>query len=287
MSPKVSIGVPVYNGAATLAAMLDTLLKQTFEDFEIVISDNASTDATAAICADYAERDPRVRVVRQAENIGPERNFKFVLDEARAPYFMWSAADDFRSPDYLDENVRFLEAHPVYVASTCPNRIEKTGGQDVVSTFSLEGDVGSRFETFFDHCWVSHGIFYSVMRTDVARGCALLGQRFFAADWALILALASRGPIHRTQNGLIVSGAGGASARENPWRQYCAGPLDFLLPLHRVTRYTVSLLGGLSFRTRVRILVRLARLNLMLMRYQSRSELRSLYHSGRRRLGLA
>jgi glycosyltransferase involved in cell wall biosynthesis len=283
--PKVSIGVPVYNGAATLGPMLDALLAQTFRDFEIVISDNASTDATAAICADFAARDVRVRVVRQKCNIGPERNFKYVLQQARAPYFMWSAADDFRSSDYLEENVRFLDAHPDYVGSTCPNRIEgRTSGDDPV-TFSLEGTAGERMTAFFDYCWVSHGIFYAVARTEVVRRCALLGQRFFAADWAVNLFLARHGNIHRTAKGLMVSAGGGASMRENPWRQYYTQPFDFLLPLHRVTRYALALSSGLPFRDRLAVATRLLRLNCMMARYQTRSELRTLYHAYRRQMG--
>jgi glycosyltransferase involved in cell wall biosynthesis len=265
--------------------MLDALLAQTLTDFEIVISDNASTDATAAICADYAARDVRVRVVRQPSNIGPEQNFKFVLQEARAPYFMWSAADDLRSREYLEENVRFLEAHRDYVASTCPNRIEgRVSSVDPV-TFSLEGTAGERMTAFFDHCWVSHGIYYAVMRTDVVRRCVLLGQRFFAADWAVILFLARQGNIHRTAKGLLVSGGGGASTRENPWRQYYMQPFDLLLPFHRVTRYALALSSSLPFRDRLAITNRLLRLNSMMARYQTRSELRTVYHACRRRMG--
>jgi glycosyltransferase involved in cell wall biosynthesis len=284
-SPKVSIGVPVYNGALTLRSTMDTLLMQTFADFEIVVSDNASTDATAAICAEYAARDRRVRIVRQPHNLGPEPNFKFVLDEARAPYFMWSAADDFHSPDYIEENVNFLDCHPDYVASTCPNRIEGRASGDALVTFSLEGSVGDRMTAFFDHSWVSHGIFYAVMRTDVARRCTVLGQRLFAADWAVNLCLARHGHIHRTAKGLLVSGAGGASTRENPWRQYCTTPLDFLLPFHRLTRYTLGLSAGLPWRDRLAIANHLLRLNVMLARYQARSELRTLYYGFRRRMG--
>jgi glycosyltransferase involved in cell wall biosynthesis len=285
VSPKVSIGVPVYNGAASLRSMLDALLAQTFTDFEIVISDNASIDETAAICADYAAGDRRVRVVRQPYNIGPERNFAFVLHEARAPYFMWSAADDIRSLDFLEENVRFLDAHPDYIASTCPNRIEGRASGDDPVTFSLAGATGERMTAFFDHCWVSHGIFYAVMRTEVLRQCGLLGQRLFAADWAVNLFLARHGSIHRTNKGLLVSGGGGASTRENPWRQYCASPLDFLLPFHRFTRYTLGLSAGLPWRDRLSIANRLLRLNVMLARYQARSELRTLYYGFRRRMG--
>ena len=92
--PTVSIGMPVFNGAQYIREAIDSLLAQTFADFELIISDNASADATQEICEKYAEQDPRIRYVRQSKNIGAIANFKFVLDQARAKYFMWAAHDD-------------------------------------------------------------------------------------------------------------------------------------------------------------------------------------------------
>lgn len=86
--------MPVYNGKAFIREAIDSLLAQTFTDFELIISDNASTDGTDASCRKYAERDSRIRYVRQPENRGAVTNFQFVLDEAVGKYFMWAAADD-------------------------------------------------------------------------------------------------------------------------------------------------------------------------------------------------
>ncbi len=101
-APKVSIGMPVYNGAAYVCEALDSLLAQTYRDFELIISDNASTDGTRSICEGYASRDPRIRYVRQPENIGAVGNFRYVLSEARGEYFMWAAHDDFWFPEFVD-----------------------------------------------------------------------------------------------------------------------------------------------------------------------------------------
>lgn len=92
--PVVSIGMPVYNGEKFIREALDSLLAQTFTDFELIISDNASTDATESICRDYAEEDSRIRYIRQQENLGALPNFQFVLNEAFGEYFMWAACDD-------------------------------------------------------------------------------------------------------------------------------------------------------------------------------------------------
>lgn len=93
-APAVSIGMPVYNGAEYIREALDSLLAQTFTNYELIISDNASTDRTEAICREYAAHDPRIRYVRQKENCGPLGNFQFVMDEAEGEYFMWASADD-------------------------------------------------------------------------------------------------------------------------------------------------------------------------------------------------
>jgi len=100
--PKVSIGMPVYNGEKFIREALDSLLAQTFTDFELIISDNASTDGTEAICREYASRDLRIRYVRQPVNRGAVANFQFVLDESVGEYFMWAADDDSRSENYIE-----------------------------------------------------------------------------------------------------------------------------------------------------------------------------------------
>ena len=96
----VSICVPVYNGAQMISECLDCLTSQTFRDIEIVVSDNASTDDTGKIVQDYAARDPRIRYIRQSENIGLMANFKAVADAAQAPYLMIRCHDDLSSLNY-------------------------------------------------------------------------------------------------------------------------------------------------------------------------------------------
>jgi glycosyltransferase involved in cell wall biosynthesis len=107
--PRVSIGMPVYNGELFIREALDSLLAQTFTDFELIISDNASTDDTEAICREHATKDSRIRYVRQSENRGPMFNFKFVLDQAQAEYFMWAAADDLWDRDFINKCLSALE----------------------------------------------------------------------------------------------------------------------------------------------------------------------------------
>src|SRR3954467_5074495 len=95
--PRLTVGLPTYNGEDYLASALDSLLAQTFTDFELIISDNASTDATESICREYAAKDARIRYIRQEKNRGAASNFRFVLDKSGGKYFMWAACDDFWS----------------------------------------------------------------------------------------------------------------------------------------------------------------------------------------------
>ena len=100
--PKVSIGLPVYNGEAFLDEALTSLRDQTFDDFELIVSDNASTDSTADIVAAHEAVDSRIKYFRQPENIGASENFLFVLSKARTELFMWAAHDDTYEDNWLE-----------------------------------------------------------------------------------------------------------------------------------------------------------------------------------------
>jgi glycosyltransferase involved in cell wall biosynthesis len=114
-SPRVSVGLPVYNGARYIACALDSLLAQTYTDFEIVISDNGSTDETQAICEQYAAYDARIRYIRQDVNRGGVWNYNEVVRLARGEYFRWHAHDDACAPHLLAATVAVLDARPEVV----------------------------------------------------------------------------------------------------------------------------------------------------------------------------
>ena len=110
--PLVSIGVPAYNAERFIACALDSLLGQTLTDLELIISDNGSTDGTREICEGYARRDPRVRYIRQAANIGAAANWNVVAREARGEFFKWASASDTCEPTMLEHCVAELRADP-------------------------------------------------------------------------------------------------------------------------------------------------------------------------------
>ena len=134
-APRVSIGLPVYNGERWLSQSVESILAQSFTDFELVICDNASTDGTEAICRGFAGRDERVRYLRNARNIGGMRNATLVFEQARGEYFRWAAHDDVCEPTLIERLVEVLDDHPEVVAAVSPS-------------ISIDGD-GNRLPHFF------------------------------------------------------------------------------------------------------------------------------------------
>ncbi|MFJ7565828.1 glycosyltransferase family 2 protein [Herminiimonas sp. NPDC097707] len=277
--PLVSIGVPVYNGAATLERVLDSLLRQSLVDFELIISDNNSNDGTAAICQAFADRDVRVRYIRQVQNLGAVFNFQYVMDQARGRYFLWAACDDVRTLDFLEENVRFLENNPDYVASASPNCFEGEPpvGANFISFSIAAPTIHDRFHLFFQNCWESHGIFYSVVRTEVLKKCELFGQSFAAADWAFNLFLASQGNIHRCDKGLTIFGLNGVSSRSGSYRAFRTRRIELLLPFYRLSLYVLKLSAQFPLREKFKILRALFKINMRASWGQAYSALYQLY----------
>ena len=113
--PPVSIGMPVFNGEKYLERALDSLLNQTFSDFELIISDNASTDRTQEICQVYITRDKRIRYYRNSENLGAAQNYNHVFELSSGEYFKWAAHDDLCAPEYLERCFEILKRDPEVV----------------------------------------------------------------------------------------------------------------------------------------------------------------------------
>ena len=196
MPPPVALGMPVYNAERYLEAALDSLLSQTFNDFELIISDNGSTDGTGEICRRYASTDERIRYSRNEKNIGLVANFNRVFELSRSRYFKWCAADDLCAPDYLRQAVEILDSDPstVLVFSLTAG-IDEDGkpahlpGQ--VSDHDTEGTVSSadpveRFQKLLRNMWWVDGPFYGVMRADALAQTP--GHRYHVSGDQLLIA---------------------------------------------------------------------------------------------------
>lgn len=112
LNPKVSIGLIVYNGGEYLRGAIDSFLTQTFDDYEIIISDNASTDNTQIICEEYAALNQKIKYTRQSENQGLIFNYKYALSQAKGEYFMWASHDDIFASNYIFECLDAFENNP-------------------------------------------------------------------------------------------------------------------------------------------------------------------------------
>jgi glycosyltransferase involved in cell wall biosynthesis len=208
--PRLSIGLPVYNGERYLTESLDALLGQTFEDFELIISDNASTDGTADICRRYAEQDSRIRYFRQARNIGCAPNHNFVFGQSRGEFFCWTSADDLYARDLLKRCVDALTEHPdAVLAAAWTAAVDGAGKLTQALEYPLATEAASapqRFRSMLFGAEEDYGLIradddYGVIRTDILRQVRPHNS-YHHADKALMIELALRGRFHHERDWL-------------------------------------------------------------------------------------
>lgn len=259
--PNISIGMPVFNGENTITHAIDSLLSQTFDDYELIISDNDSNDNTEKICREYASKDQRIRYIRQPSNIGAAANFKFVFDQAQAEFFMWAACDDMRSPDYLSLNYDFLCRNKDYVASTSPARFADGEFDEIrMGDASLEGEVHQRFIKFFVKTH-ANSRFYSLMRRDAISKCGFIIESYYAADWSFVLQLASLGKFNKLNEGWVIIGRGGVSSGKNAFRLFRSSLVEYLFPLAKFTLFVRKKIKNFPIKEKISIYIVLLKLN--------------------------
>lgn len=260
--PKISIGMPVYNGEKTIREALDSLLTQTFTDFELIISDNASTDGTEAICREFVKKDPRIRYLRQPENRGGAANFWFLLDETQGEYFMWAACDDIRSQDFLEINYDFLRRNLDYIASTSPVRFANGNFHPVkLGDRSLDGPMEERVVAFLE-CWHANGRFYSLFRREALLSITTLRhENYLGVDWAIILELICLGKFNRCDRGEVILGTGGISNSLNVFKIHRKELSLWLFPFEKLIKFTFRLSCNFTLKNRMIVLLRLIMLN--------------------------
>jgi glycosyltransferase involved in cell wall biosynthesis len=194
--PRVSIGVPVYNGDKYIEEVLDSLLTQTFEDFELIVSDNASTDRTPEICQAYAARDSRIRYYRHEENRGAAWNFNHVVELAQGEYFKWAAADDICAPSLIAKCVEILDGDKSVILCYSKTRVIAEDGSSIYPTPSYLSQTNSpqpqrRFRNvLLDGIWCFE--VFGLIRTDVLRKTPLIGK-YYGSDKVLLAYLSLLG----------------------------------------------------------------------------------------------
>ena len=192
--PLVSIGLPTFNGAATLARAIESALSQDYQNLELVVFDNASTDETEAICLAAAQQDSRVKYFRRQTNLGAIANFREVLNQSSGEFFMWLGDDDWIDPSYVGRCLEVLNEHPDYALVSGESKYYEDdrlmfGGERI----ELQQPSGAdRVLSYYERV-LSNGIFYGLMRRGQIDAAWLRNE--LGGDWHVIAAMAFKGKI--------------------------------------------------------------------------------------------
>jgi glycosyltransferase involved in cell wall biosynthesis len=193
--PRVSIGLPVYNGENFLEAALTSLLDQTFEDFELIISDNASTDKTEEVCRSFVARDKRIRYFRNETNLGASYNFNRVFELSSAEYFKWAAHDDVCARTFLEKMVSMLDRDPSVVLCFSKTKFVNDAGQFLKDySYNLRVNSAKPHQRFIDLAIRDHIVveIFGVIRADALRRTPLIAN-YAGSDRVLLGELALSG----------------------------------------------------------------------------------------------
>ena len=261
--PEISIGMPVYNGEKFLKKRLESILNQTFKNFELIISDNASTDKTDEICKDFMNNDKRIRYIRQRENKGVTWNLNFVLKEAKGEFFIWTAVDDMISPKFLEKNHEILKNNENYVASI--SKIESIINLDEKkdddffskltinlrnstrprSVFTISGTFDEKVRSYLRKS--SCQVIYSLFRRKELSTC--YHESFIGNDWIVFLNILKYGDLHVLNDVLMfeyqsgITGKGIIGAMKHYENNWCSRAF----PWYPLTKWCLKNLGRKIF----------------------------------------
>jgi glycosyltransferase involved in cell wall biosynthesis len=194
-TPKLSIGMPVYNGEPWIGWSLQSVLDQTYRDFELLVSDNASDDNTADICTDFAAQDSRIKYSRNAHNIGVFRNFDLVFERSSGKYFKWWTVGDLYANSYFQKCVEILDSRPDVALVNSKTVLFSTSvesGFDYEESLELiDEDPCRRFCQYLARSQLNTSL-HGVIRSDLLRQTSL-NQAYASSDIAMIADLSLRG----------------------------------------------------------------------------------------------
>jgi glycosyltransferase involved in cell wall biosynthesis len=257
--PRLSIGMPTRNNGPTLEKAIDSLLHQTFGDFELIISDNCSTDDTPEICRAFVARDNRVRYIRQQDDIGQKNNFHFVLKEARAPYFMWASGDDYWHNTFIEKNMAVLDADSTIGDSVSEVQFTRLG-QPVPfppATQPLMGSVRENFFAYLRDPGDNSRVFGIFRREHLVNSFPT--RMFHAWDYALVAGTLRYGKHYRLPETLLIRDLTDAAKYRAGIDRDNRGWRSWMMPLWPFTRY---LLFSMKMPLSPRIALALLLLNL-------------------------
>lgn len=276
--PVITIGIPVYNGEKDIKTRLDNILSQTFRDFEIIISDNSSTDMTSKICQDFVSKNNCIKYFKQDNNIGGIKNYQFVLSKANTKYFVFAASDDLWDETFLEKNIDILEKDSLIVGSI--GKIQWIGAY-VSRNMEFKPTIGDnvfikyykRLRKKFQHsgtCSINENTFekraliflrelktqnpsfnmYSVFRTNLLKKSIepkKYAKEFYHTFWNNVcISVLEYGSIHQINEILIYYNTDGGGSGVTPITQYKKKELSLIqcvIPWHTQTIWFVHKFG--------------------------------------------
>jgi len=270
---SISIGIPVFNGVRFLEDRLNSILNQSFSDFELIISDNASTDRTQAICEEFSQKDKRIRYIRQEKNLGVIRNMQAVLDEAKNNYFVMAAVDDQWTPDFLEKNIHVLSKNKNFVCSVSKTEFYSDSNHQMSNTIddsfrkfitklkgslrnteniTLKGTYEEKVRLFLKKLKMTP--FYGVFRTDVLRK-SFVSDNLFGIDQATLLNVLKLGDMFVIDEILMRSYDAGISKKGiiSSVRQQSGEGIRLLFPMYHLTKWCFNNLGSKIFFKKFRL----------------------------------
>lgn len=255
--PKVSIGLPVYNGDKYLKEVIESILHQTFQDFELIISDNCSTDKTRDICKWYADKDTRIRYYGHDVNRGAAWNYNYVFKRSRGRLFRWSACDDLFAPDNLRRCVQVMDLHPdVILCYPKTINIDENGKKLEAYQDNLDLSSPNRCERFDQYLFRPSyrvNVLFGLIRREVLSKTCLIGN-YNSSDEVLLAELALLGKFYEIPEALFfrryhkgMSLSANADAKKIAiWFDPSKRKLRFVLPI--LNRYFYTMKSIIAFR---------------------------------------
>jgi len=209
--PLVSIGIPTYNRAERLRRAIGSAAGQTVEDLEILVYDDGSTDETPAVCAEWAARDPRIRVARHEPNNGPTANFNALFADSRGRYVLMLSDDDWLDPDYVERCLAVFQQRPelVAVAGTASYHGDAGFEHEGKITQLPETTAAERLRRYFSD--PDDGPFYAVVRADAKRAAGSM-PNVLGNDWLHAGRIVASGPVAMIDDTHVNRDLGGTSA---------------------------------------------------------------------------
>ena len=283
MTVKLSIGLPIYNGELFIERAIESILAQTFTDFELIISDNASTDSTQEICQNFSKKDDRIQIFKQEKNIGIHRNFYFLLSQAKGEYFAWTAVDDYLDKDFMEKNLKVLESNNSIVSSIgkiipygteslnidpklidtsnypkfLKNYVKRGRRKKMMDTGPISGDINTKIRNLLK-ITKSLGRWYGIHRTEQLKQC-IIKKPFINVEVAVFLNLLRLGDFSEESSTTQYEFDEGVSSRGiiNMAKNSGHNLFEIIFPFYPFTKWLIQNFGILTFMRNFDILFRM------------------------------